>query len=108
MYALKDNIKDSSLLNSFYSNAVITDKDTQDIAACDDLLCFIVGGTQFQTLKSQFAFWPTTRLSRLIRAKKKKQILNLCDKVIFCENTGTVKKYIFLRNGSNFNAILDT
>ena len=95
-------------LSSLVSQDVFEDKETCHLLTCDDLVCFIIGGTKFQILKSKFAYWPKTRLSMLIRAKNKINMLKLCDNVIFCENSGKPIKYIFLRSGKNFNSILDT
>ena len=86
---------------------LVADMETPRILACNDIISFIVGGTHFQILKSKFAHWPTTRLSRLIRAKTKHEILSLCSNYVVCEKSGQIKTYIFLRNGNNFNAILD-
>ena len=107
MTDLGQKIKNRTLHFSV-SQDVFEDKETPHLLNCDDLVCFIIGGTQFQILKSKFAYWPKTRLSMLIRAKTKDEILKLCDNVIFCENSGQAKKYIFLRSGINFNSILDT
>ena len=95
-------------LSSLVSQDVFEDKETCHLLNCDDLVCFIIGGTKFQILKSKFAYWPKTRLSMLIRANTKNEILKLCDNVIFCNNSGQPKKYIFLRSGINFDTILDT
>ena len=105
---IKHTVNENSLLHTFYNKELIEDKETPHILACDDLIFFIIGGTQFQILKSKFAYWPKTRLSRLIRAKTKKEILMLCNNYVICENSGHTEKYIFYRNGSNFNEILDT
>ena len=108
MYTIKHNEpKEKSSLHPFYNKELIEDEETPRILACDDLISFIIGGTQFQILKSKFAYWPKTRLSRLIRAKTKKETLRLCNNFV-CEQSGQTKKYIFLRNGNNFNSILDT
>ena len=107
MIDLRLKIKNRTL-SSLVSQDVFEDKETSHLLNCDDLVCFIIGGTQFQILKSKFAYWPKTRLSMLIRAKTKDEILKLCDNVIFCDSSGQPKKYIFLRSGINFNAILDT
>ena len=107
MTDLSQKIKNSTFL-SLVSQDVFEDKETSHLLKCDDLVCFIMGGTQFQILKSKFAYWPKTRLSMLIRAKNKINMLKLCDNVIFCENSGKPIKYIFLRSGKNFNSILDT
>ena len=75
---------------------------------CDDIICFVVGGTQFQIMKSNFAYWPQTRLSKLIRAKNESEILKICDKYVVNDTTKTMMDtYIFFRNGKNFNSILD-
>ena len=103
----KHIVNEKLLLYTFDNKELTEDKETPRILACDDLICFDVGGTQFQILKSKFAYWPKTRLSRLIRAKTRKEILNLCNKYVVCEESGQKKKYIFLRNGNNFNSILD-
>ena len=94
-------------LSSLVSQDMFEDKETSRLLNCDDLVCFIIGGTQFQILKSKFAYWPKTRLSMLIRAQTKTDMLNFCDNVIFCDVSGKPKKYIFLRSGKNFNSILD-
>ena len=107
MTDLSHKIKNRTL-SSLVSQDVFEDKETSHLLNCDDLVCFIIGGTQFQILKSKFAYWPKTRLSMLIRAKTKNEILKLCDNVIFCDNSGKPQKYIFLRSGINFNSILDT
>ena len=108
MNNIKHNLNEKSLLHPFCNKELIEDKETLRLLACDDLISFIIGGTQFQILKSKFAYWPKTRLSRLIRAKTKKEILSLCNNFVVCERSGQPKKYIFLRNGNNFNSILDT
>ena len=61
----------------------------------------------FQIGKSKFAFWPKTRLSKLIRAKTKEEMVTLCDKVIFCDKTNVPTKFVFFRSGTNFNSILN-
>ena len=106
----RNAVTQKALLHTFYNKELIEeDKETPRILACDALICFVVGGTQFQILKSKFAYWPKTRLSRLIRAKTKKEILSLCNDFVVCEKSGQMmKKYIFYRNGNNFNSILDT
>ena len=87
---------------------MIADRQTSMLLECNDLICFIVGGTQFQILKSKFAYWPQTRLSKLIRTRTKKEILGLCDKYVSHNETKTMMDtYTFFRNGNNFNSILD-
>ena len=107
MRDLGQKIKNRTL-HPLFSQDMFEDKETSRLLNSDDLVCFIMGGTQFQILKSKFAYWPKTRLSMLIRAKTKDEILKLCDNVIFCDNSGQPKTYIFLRSGINFNSILDT
>ena len=106
MTYLGQKIKNRTL-SSLVSQDVFEDEETLHLLNCDDLVCFIIGGTQFQILKSKFAYWPKTRLSMLIRAKTKDEILKFCDNVIFCDKSGQPKKYIFMRSGINFNSILD-
>ena len=79
MSTIKHNVNEKSLLHSFHNKELFEDKETPSILTCDDIICFIIGGTQFQILKSKFAYWPTTRLSRLIRAKTKQEILSLVE-----------------------------
>ena len=107
MTDLGQKIKNRTL-HSLVSQDMFEDEETSHLLKCNDLVCFIIGGTQFQILKSKFAYWPKTRLSMLIRANTKNEILKLCDNVIFCDNSGQPKKYIFLRSGINFDTILDT
>ena len=105
---IRHNVRRNAITKSFYNTDLIEDKETPGILASDDIICFDVGGTAFQILKSKFAYWPKTRLSRLIRAKTKAEILMICNNFVVCKNSVQTKKYIFYRNGSNFNAILDT
>ena len=82
---------------------------SDDLKKAKDIIILNVGGTRFEALKSNFAYWPTTRLSRLIRATTKEDILSLCDG--FCASSvypGSVDKdeYYFHRDWSNFNSIL--
>ena len=87
---------------------VVKDSHTTEILEChDDILNFIVGGTKYQVLKSNFAYWPRTRLSRIVRAADcKKDILKLCDNFRICPKTGQ-PQYIFNRRWNNFNSLLD-
>ena len=98
---------DLSVFYTLFNKDIIEDDETPALSSSDDLISFIIGGTPFQTLKSNFAYWPKTRLSQLIRAKTKNEMLKFCDKIIFCEISMQPKKYIFLRNGRNFNSVLD-
>ena len=108
MLNIKHSVSDVLLSNPFCSKDMIEDEDTCHLSKCDDIICFIVGGTRFQIMKSKFAYWPETRLSKLIRAKTENEILKLCDKYFVSnERKTTMKTYIFFRNGSNFNSILD-
>ena len=86
---------------------LIEDEETDYILRSGDIICIIVGGTMFQIRKSKFAFWPKTRLSKLIRAKTKEEMVTLCDKVIFCDKTNVPTKFVFFRSGTNFNSILN-
>ena len=79
---VRRNAITKSLVHTFYNTELIEDEETSHILACDDLICFVIGGTEFQILKSKFAYYPRTRLSRLIRAKTKKEILMLCNNFV--------------------------
>ena len=85
---------------------VLEDDETEIIRKSRDIIVFNVGGTEFHILRKNFATLPTTRLSRLIRATKKKDILKLCDGYV---NLGPPHRpeYIFHRNPNFFNAVLD-
>ena len=109
MLNIKHGVVPEELLSHPFCNKnMIEDKDTSDLLKCNDIICFIVGGTRFQIMKSKFAYWPETRLSKLIRAETQNEILKLCDKYFVSnERKTTMKTYIFFRNGSNFNSILD-
>ena len=107
MANLKNMYKKTSLRFSLFHQELIEDQETPCILDCDEIVSFLIEGTQFQIIKSKFAYWPRTRLSRLIRAKTKSEMLNLCDSVTFCEKSGKPKDYIFLRNAKSFNSILD-
>ena len=93
--------------NPYYHKDMMEDEETSVLLASDNLISFIVGGTKFQTAKSNFAFWPKTRLSRLIRAKTEKEKLRMCDKYIVCEETKIMETYVFFRSGKSFDAVLD-
>ena len=77
-----ESIGEMLLSNPYYHKDMMEDEETSILLASDNLVSFIVGGTKFQTAKSNFAFWPKTRLSRLIRAKTEEEKLRLCDKYI--------------------------
>ena len=85
---------------------LLEDDMTNDIKKSRDILVFQVGGTEFHVMRRNFAKYPTTRLSRLIRARTTKEILKLCDGYI---NRGPPHRpeFIFHRNPNFFNAVLD-
>lgn len=84
----------------------IQDIHTEEIKRCDNIIVFNIGGTKHEVLKSNFAYWPTTRLSRLIRARTKDEILKYCDG--FSEaSLHKREEYFFQHNWNNFNSILD-
>ena len=93
-------------VHNYYKKEIVEDEQTPGLLGCNDIICIVISGTLFQIFKSNFAYWPKTRLSRLVRAKTKKDTLKLCNNLIVCEKTGQTK-YIFFRNGNNFNSILD-
>ena len=63
----------------FYQSVPIRDSFSEVLKKNDDIIVFNVGGTKFEVLKSNFAYWPTTRLSRLVRANTEEEILSLCE-----------------------------
>ena len=85
---------------------LLEDDMSKDIKSSREVLVFHVGGTEFHVMRKNFARYPTTRLSRLIRARTTKDILKLCDGYI---NHGPPHRpeFIFHRNPSFFNAVLD-
>ena len=67
---------------------------------------FLYTGTRFHILKSNFAVFPTTRLSKLVRARTDEDILRLCDG--YSDNSNNRgREYFFNRNWASFNCILD-
>ena len=64
---------------------------------------------RFHILKSSFAEFPTTRLSKLVRARRDEEILRLCDG--YSDDGNNCKpgrrEYFFNRNWASFNCILD-
>ena len=102
-----ESIGEMLLSNPYYHKDMMEDEETSILLASDNLVSFIVGGTKFQTAKSNFAFWPKTRLSRLIRAKTEEEKLRLCDKYIVCEERKIMETYVFFRSGKSFDAVLD-
>ena len=102
-----ESIGEMLLSNPYYQKDMMEDEETSILLASNNLVSFIVGGTKFQTVISNFAFWPKTRLSRLIRAKTEKEKLRLCDKYIVCEETKVIETYVFFRSGISFDAVLD-
>ena len=95
----------------FYQSVPIRDSFSEVLKKNDDIIVFNVGGTKFEVLKSNFAYWPTTRLSRLVRANTEEEILSLCEGFVTSSSShGKANKkdeYYFHRNWSNFNSILD-
>ena len=73
-----------------------------------EVIILDVGGEKFHVLKSIFSPWPTTRLSRLVRAETMQERLSFCDGYYPSYRTAENKReYFFNRNWSNFNCILD-
>ena len=82
------------------------DDKSESIKTSKEIVVFNVGGTKFRVMLRNFAVLPTTRLSRLIRAQNKDEILRLCDGYIYL-GPPHQPEYIFNRNPSFFNAVLD-
>ena len=99
---------DPGLLTAEGHDVMLNDCFSEEIKQSKDIIVLNVGGTRFHVLKSNFSVWPSTRLSRLIRAKTEEEILNLCDGFIpSVENPGGRIEYFFNRNWTTFNSILD-
>ena len=108
MDKVKSNVKQKLPLDAgaYYGKEFVEDDKTNDIKGCNDLITFVVGGTTFQSLRSNFAYWPTTRLSQLVRADGRDEVLKFCNNFCVCSKSGQLK-YMFNRSGNNFNAVLD-
>ena len=86
-------------------NILIQDELTDQISKSEEIIAIYVGGTRYEVLKKNFAYWPTTRLSKMIRAKTNQDILKYCDGT----SNATSQRYqefYFRKNWSNFNSIL--
>ena len=84
---------------------LIQDELTDHISKSEEIIAIYVGGTRYEVLKKNFAYWPTTRLSKMIRAKTNQDILKYCDGT----SNATSQRYqefYFRKNWSNFNSIL--
>ena len=102
------NYLDAALLTAEGHDVMLHDSFSDEIKQSKDIVVLNVGGTRFHVLKSNFAVWPATRLSRLVRARSEEEILNLCDGFIpSLENPGGRCEYFFNRNWTTFNSILD-
>ena len=102
-------VNDDAISRGSIGSIPVRDRFSDGLSNNDDIIVFNVGGTKFEVLKSNFAYWPTTRLSRLVRAKSEEEILSLCEGFMISSNRGKMKKkeYYFHRNWNNFNSILD-
>ena len=95
----------NALLPIMDPDVQMQDEETERIKLCNDIIMFNVGGKRHQILRSNFAYWPTTRLSRLIRANTEDEILKHCDGYSTAVENAQVE-YFFARNWNNFNSIL--
>ena len=86
---------------------LIQDELTDHISKSEEIIAIYVGGTRYEVLKKNFAYWPTTRLSKMVRAKTKEDILKYCDGVSEFSSEHKPSEYYFSHNWSNFNSILD-
>ena len=87
-------------------NIQIQDAFTERISKSDEVVVLNVGDTRYEVIKKNFAYWPTTRLSKLVRATTRQDILRYCDG--FNEDTARkCEEFYFKNNWSNFNSILD-
>ena len=88
-------------------NIQIQDAHTEHISNSDDIIALNVGGTRYEVLKKNFAYWPTTRLSQMVRATTKEDILKYCDGFSEFPSQEKPSEYYFRHNWSHFNSILD-
>ena len=88
-------------------NIQIHDEETEKISKSEEIIALNVGGTRYEVLKKNFAYWPTTRLSRLVRATTKEDILKYCDNFKEYPSQHKPSEYYFKNNWTNFNSILD-
>ena len=96
----------NALLPMEQHNIQIQDDQTHAINRCNEIIVLNVGGTKHEVLKSNFAYWPNTRLSQIVRAKSDDEILKYCDGFLVA-TARKPQEYLFRRNWSNFNSILD-
>ena len=102
--------KMSDAAGTLYQGVPLQDSYSELLQKAEDIIIFNVGGTKYEVLKSNFANWPTTRLSRLVRANTEEEILSLCEgfRTSFSSHRNiTQDEYYFHRNWNNFNSILD-
>ena len=83
---------------------LLQDDISRSMKRSKEIVVFNVGGMQFHVLRSNFAIMPTTRLSRLVRAQTKQDILQLCDGYVYRK---VRPEYHFHRNPQFFNSVLD-
>ena len=101
-------ILEAAFLTADGHDVLLYDDFSDEIQQSREIICLNVGGTRFHVLKSNFATWPSTRLSRLIRAQTEDEILRLCDGFVpITESTVGRVEYFFNRNWTTFNSILD-
>ena len=99
---------DADFLAADGHDFLLHDNFSDIIKQSRDIIVLNVGGTRFHVMKSNFAAWPSTRLSRLVRAGTEEEILSLCDG--FTPNVDSPQgrvEYFFNRNWTTFNSILD-
>ena len=96
----------NALLPMEQHNVQIQDNHTDEIKQCNEIIVLNVGGTKHEVLKSNFAYWPTTRLSQLVRARTDDEILKYCDGFL-AATAYRKQEYYFQQNWINFNSILD-
>ena len=101
--ALEGRVRKTKNVDGYFE-----DKFSAHIRKCKEIIVLDVGGEKFHVSKSTFATWPTTRLSRLVRARNTKEVMSLCDG--FYPATSSLegkREYFFNRNFTSFNSILD-
>lgn len=70
---------------------------------CEDLVCINLSGKKFFVMKKNFARFPNSRLSCMLRCSRREDIEKFCD--LYQE--GNIPEYFFDRSWKGFNDILD-
>ena len=94
------------IVDTFLHDTRGNDEFSNQIKHSEDEMLLNVGGTVFRVLRSNFAYFPNTRLAKLVRAKGRKECLKLCDGVTQFRDYKNIE-YFFHRSPRIFNSVLD-